>query len=155
LKELNYLIHLYKKFVDDVDWGKFQYHQHIANDVPTAVYLLRKAIAFQFDHSGRKKKKSEFYEAYAQLVKHYSFVKRSGSLGYTTNLTQDYIIFLTKLCMKEKQEISIQELFRAFQRRGVYFDYATEKAICELYQKLNLLEKKSDSGDAQYVKRIL
>ncbi len=155
LNELNYLIHLYKSFVDDVDWRKFQYHQQIAKDIPTAVYLLQKAIAFQYDHSGRKKKKLEFYEAYTQLAKHYSFVKRSGNLGYTTNLTQDYIIFLTKLCMKEKQEISIQELFRAFQRRGIYFDYATEKAIRELYQKLNLLEKKSDSGDAQYVKRIL
>ncbi|WP_010250378.1 DNA phosphorothioation-dependent restriction protein DptG, partial [Acetivibrio cellulolyticus] len=27
--------------------------------------------------------------------------------------------------------------------------------IIEIYEKLNILEKKSDSGDAQYVKSIL
>ncbi|KAB7651332.1 DNA phosphorothioation-dependent restriction protein DptG, partial [Bacillus sp. B2-WWTP-C-10-Post-4] len=37
---------------------------------------------------------------------------------------------------------------------GIYFDRDSRKIIIGLYEKLNILEKKSDSGDAQYVKYI-
>ena len=33
--------------------------------------------------------------------------------------------------------------------------FEKEEQVRELYEKLNLLEKKSDSGDAQYVKSVL
>ena len=40
-------------------------------------------------------------------------------------------------------------------KRGIYLDKQSQESIVEFYEKLNLIEKKSDSGDAQYVKGIL
>ena len=34
-------------------------------------------------------------------------------------------------------------------------DNQSKAEVMQYYEKLNLIEKKSDSGDAQYVKRIL
>ena len=46
-------------------------------------------------------------------------------------------------------------LFEEFEKRGISFDRDSKAKIIQLYEKLNLLEKKSDSGDAQYVRSIL
>ena len=51
--------------------------------------------------------------------------------------------------------ISLKQLFIEYEKRGVYFDRYSRESIVELLNKLNLIEKKSDSGDAQYVKPIL
>ena len=40
-------------------------------------------------------------------------------------------------------------------RLVVYSWITTKSEVMRYYEKLNLIEKKSDSGDAQYVKRIL
>lgn len=49
----------------------------------------------------------------------------------------------------------LNELFDEFRKRGIYLDNQSQESIVEFYEKLNLIEKKSDSGDAQYVKGIL
>ncbi|HBL5328060.1 TPA: DNA phosphorothioation-dependent restriction protein DptG, partial [Clostridioides difficile] len=36
-----------------------------------------------------------------------------------------------------------------------YFDRDSQSKVVELFEKLNIIEKKSDSGDAQYVRSIL
>ena len=41
------------------------------------------------------------------------------------------------------------------EHRGLFFDRDSKNKIIELYEKLNLIEKKSDSGDAQYVRANL
>ena len=46
-------------------------------------------------------------------------------------------------------------LFAEFERRGVFMDATTREHVIAYYEKLNIIEKKSDSGDAQYVKGIL
>ena len=55
----------------------------------------------------------------------------------------------------EASRRSINELFDEFRKRGIYLDKQSQESIVEFYEKLNLIEKKSDSGDAQYVKGIL
>ncbi|QWQ96652.1 DNA phosphorothioation-dependent restriction protein DptG [Clostridioides difficile] len=37
----------------------------------------------------------------------------------------------------------------------MYFDRDSQSKVVELFEKLNIIEKKSDSGDAQYVRSIL
>ena len=39
--------------------------------------------------------------------------------------------------------------------RGIFLDNISKEHLQEFFTKLNLIDKKSDSGDAQYVKRIL
>ncbi|WP_102027749.1 DNA phosphorothioation-dependent restriction protein DptG [Salirhabdus sp. Marseille-P4669] len=83
------------------------------------------------------------------------FLKTRGSLGNTLNVTQDFLILLTALAVNKEEKISLKQLFVEYEKRGVFFDRYSKEEIIELFNKLNLIEKKSDSGDAQYVKRIL
>ena len=84
-----------------------------------------------------------------------NFGKRRGSLGYCLNLNEEDIILLTKLCIKDQGRLKLSVLFDKFEERGISFDRDSRIKIIGLYEKLNLLEKKSDSGDAQYVRSIL
>ena len=49
----------------------------------------------------------------------------------------------------------LNDVFSEFECRGVFLDNHSKDEVMRYYEKLNLIEKKSDSGDAQYVKRIL
>lgn len=93
------------------------------------------------------KKLSEFYKK--------RWLKNRKKAGYVFNLTERDIIFLTKISIQEKDRIRLTDLFSAYGERGVYLDNASKALLQEFFTKLNLLDKKSDSGDAQYVKRIL
>ena len=71
------------------------------------------------------------------------------------NLTEETLIFLTKVCIKDQEMMRLNDVFNEFELRGVYLDNISKEQVMRYYEKLNLIEKKSDSGDAQYVKRIL
>ncbi|ULT59607.1 DNA phosphorothioation-dependent restriction protein DptG [Neobacillus drentensis] len=146
----------YQSYLGDVDWSRKNNVPFISGEqeIFTSVRELQHSIAYQFQTTGRKKPSTMYYEGYEELAKNY-YLKRSGSLGYTLNLTQQDIVFLTKLCIKKNQKISLNVLFKELEKRGVFFDRDSKKQVTLLYSRLNLLEKKSDSGDAQYVKYIL
>ncbi|WP_180271494.1 DNA phosphorothioation-dependent restriction protein DptG [Fredinandcohnia onubensis] len=82
------------------------------------------------------------------------FLKARGNLGYTLNLTQDFVLLLTAVSVKDDR-IPLKKLFEEFEKRGVALDRYSVKEVTELLDNLNIIEKKSDSGDAQYVKPIL
>jgi DNA phosphorothioation-dependent restriction protein DptG len=71
------------------------------------------------------------------------------------NITEEFLIFLTKLAIKNDEQMSLNEVFHQFELRGVFLDQPSRSEAVKFYTKLNLIDKKSDSGDAQYVKRIL
>ena len=71
------------------------------------------------------------------------------------NLTEETLIFLTKVCIKDQEKMRLNDVFAEFEDRGVFLDNLSKEQVMRYYEKLNLIEKKSDSGDAQYVKRIL
>ncbi|WP_026584146.1 DNA phosphorothioation-dependent restriction protein DptG [Bacillus sp. J33] len=82
------------------------------------------------------------------------FLKSRGSLGQTFNMKHDFLLLLTAVSVKDKR-IPLNDLFREFEKRGISFDRYSKKEIISLFDNLNILDKKSDSGDAQYVKPIL
>ncbi len=49
----------------------------------------------------------------------------------------------------------IRDVFVEFEKRGVFLDRYSKEEIVELYERMNILDKKSDSGEAKYVKPIL
>ena len=71
------------------------------------------------------------------------------------NLTEETLIFITKLCIKNQKQMRLKDVFNAFEKRGIFLDSFSKEQVASYYEKLNLIEKKSDSGDAKYVKRIL
>jgi len=154
--QLKQLIEDYQNYIGDVDWSGKKPIPYISGEeeILTSVRELQHSIAYQFQHSGRKKPSMLYLEGYEELAKQ-RYLKRSGPLGYTLSLKQPDIVFFTKLCVNNNQKISLNQLFEEMEKRGVFFDRDSRKQITQLYSRLNLLEKKSDSGDAQYVKYIL
>lgn len=61
---------------------------------------------------------------------------------------------ITAICIKE-DKITLKDLFKEYERRGLFLDSYSQVEVIDLLGKLNLIDKKSDSGDAQYVKSIL
>lgn len=97
------------------------------------------------------------YSSYANKFEEYSrkFLKRRGRSGMMLNLSEETLIFLTKICIKDQEKMRLNDVFSEFAARGVFLDNHSKSEVMQYYEKLNLIEKKSDSGDAQYVKRIL
>lgn len=82
------------------------------------------------------------------------FLKNRGSLGKTLSLKKDMVILLTALIVKNEKKL-VKDVFMEFEKRGVYFDRYTKEEIMNFYEKMNILDKKSDSGEVKYVKPVL
>lgn len=98
--------------------------------------------------------KQLFVQNFEAIAKKY-FFKFRGSKGYILNINRDMLLMITKLCVKDKK-ITTKQLFKEYKKRGVFFDSRSEGEVINFLTRLNLIDKKSDSGeDAQYVKPIL
>lgn len=71
-----------------------------------------------------------------------NFLKSRGRSGKMLILDTDYLLFLTKLMIKDESKIRLKRLFEKFEARGMIFDRDTQTAIVDYFEKLNLLEKK-------------
>ncbi len=102
-------------------------------------------------------KRKRPYDAYAEKYKAFSakYLKNRGRIGLILNLTEEMLIFLTKIVIKDREQLRLKDVFQGFECRGVFLDDMSKEKVAAYYEKLNLIEKKSDSGDAKYVKRIL
>lgn len=83
-----------------------------------------------------------------------TFLKTRGSYGQTFNITHEFLLVLTAICVKD-QRIPLSQLFDEYENRGILFDRYSRKEIIDLLTSYNIIDKKSDSGDSQYVKPIL
>lgn len=70
------------------------------------------------------------------------------------NLDDEMLFFLMAMISKGKR-IKLEDLYIGFSKYGILFDFETKNAIESYLMKLNLLERKSDSGEAQYVTIVL
>lgn len=118
-----------------------------------AIRYLFESVKTQFKNTGREK----VYKSYANKFERYchKFLKSRGRSGLMLNLTEETLIFITKLCIKNQKQMRLKDVFSAFEKRGIFLDSFSKEQVASYYEKLNLIEKKSDSGDAKYVKRIL
>lgn len=142
---------------DGIVWDNFTVKRDSSeNKAFDKVYKLFEAVKYQFQ--GKTSTRTRANEAYRKWFIKFvedNFAKRRGSLGYNLNLNEEDIILLTKICIKDNEKLKLSVLFKQFEKRGISFDRDSRAKIIQLYEKLNLLEKKSDSGDAQYVRSIL
>jgi len=124
------------------------------NDFEKKIVEFFQRIEFQFENSSRASKRKSFSNWFIFFCKE-NFLKNRGRNGYILNLSQEMFIFLTRICIGGRQKVRLNELIDAFAKRGIYFDDASKKAMIGTYEKINVIEKKSDSGDAQYIRQIL
>lgn len=95
------------------------------------------------------------YALYIEAIgKKYFLKTRGGTYGYMLNITQEMILVLTAVSIKT-DKITLKSLFKEYEKRGLFLDQQSQELVSDLLTKLNLIDKKSDSGDAQYVKSIL
>ncbi|EJQ42103.1 DNA phosphorothioation-dependent restriction protein DptG [Bacillus cereus BAG5X1-1] len=118
---------------------------------------IDKAYRYMFEKI-RSKISAEIFSRYA--LAYTTFIskfyrKNGGSLGTILALNLKQLLLLTAVAVGSKPRIELNQLWIEFDKRGVIVDDDTKLEIVELLDKLNYLDKKSDSGDAQYVKSIL
>lgn len=121
--------------------------------VRAAVKFLFDSIKSQFENTGR----SRAYNSYSAKFERFchKFLKSRGRSGLMLGLSEETLIFLTKISIKEREQMRLKDVFDEFEKRGIFLDDISKEQVTIYYEKLNLIEKKSDSGDAKYVKRIL
>ncbi len=152
---LDKLIKWYRDAVGDGKWSKYKAPMIKGeNQLQDKISDLFSSIEHQFKETLRKKPYGDYSKWFIDFAKE-NFLKRRGSLGYSLNLTQDHVFLLTKLAIKEREKLRLNELYSEFESRGIKLDRDSRESLMENFEKLNLLDKKSDSGDAIYVKTIL
>lgn len=153
--QIEHLYQEYTKRITDKDWSNFREKGRDSGNIAfNKVYKLFEAIEYQFNKSSRSRANEAYRNWFIKFV-HENFGKKRGRYGYNLNLAEEDIILMTKICINDNSKLKLSLLFDEFEKRGIFFDRDSKVKIIQLYEKLNLLEKKSDSGDAQYVKSVL
>lgn len=138
------------------DYKKFEQIPYASGGTKTdiAIRHLYRCVEEQFLNTGRNKVSQSYSEKFAGFCKT-RWVKNRRKSGLVLNLTERDIIFLTKISIKDKDKIRLIDLYKEYEYRGIFLDNISKEYLQEFFTKLNLIDKKSDSGDVQYVKRIL
>ncbi|MEK4524759.1 DNA phosphorothioation-dependent restriction protein DptG [Paenibacillus sp. FSL H8-0104] len=149
------VIEQYGEGLSDVKWNQMNlnpanYDLTVLNKLST----LFQMIDYQFNNSFRSKPYNEYKMWFTHFCQR-TFLKSRGRSGKMLILDTDYLLFFTKVIIKDEPKIRLKKLFEQFEVRGIIYDRDTQVSIIEYFEKLNLLEKKSDSGDAIYVKAFL
>lgn len=157
LSSIDALIEFYREGVASLgfNWSRFEEDGNHAVEIEDKVRQFYKMVEVQFLHSPRKGA-AERYSKWLREFATKNFLKQRGPLGNTLCLSREQLLFITRVCIGDRNEgkLRVTDLWVEFEKRGVCFDSDTKKHILDLYNKLNLIERKSDSGDAQYVRAI-
>jgi len=114
-------------------------------NLTTAISLLKSWLKVDATNS-------RYPKSFEEIAKQ-GFVSRHGRIGNTFSLSSDMVLMLTAVIVGKKKQL-LDQVFKALQERGIYMDRLTRDSVIELYERANILEKLSDSGDAQYVKSV-
>lgn len=155
-KEVRAINDRYEQWIDTVDFSGCR-HGEATSTCKTLneVKRLFETIDYQFLNSFRTSHYNGYNKKYIEFVQK-NFGKRRGTLGYTIGVSENDIIMFTKIIIAEHDgKVKLSVLFDKFEERGLVFDRESKRKIIELFEKMNFLEKRSDSGDAQYVKSDL
>ncbi len=162
---LNDLLEFYKQEVNtlnssaswDICMANLQHSlatRKFDEEISKLIYTLWYIIRYQFENGKRNKP----YKDYALWISSFSkenFTKSGGRFGLKLVLSQEVLLFLTKICVGNEEKIRLRLFWERLQERGITFDETSKLEIIKLFERINLIEKKSDSGDAQYIKASL
>lgn len=145
---------VYCSYVGDYkEFNSIPYQQGV-NETEKNIRHLYKCVEAQFMNTDRKRANQFYNEKFSEFCKA-RWVKNRKKSGLVLNLTERDVIFLTKICLRNEEKIRLNDLYKEYEHRGIFLDSTSKEYLQEFFTKLNLIDKKSDSGDAQYVKRIL
>ncbi len=116
--------------------------------------LLNSAFSQFQDNSTRK----DVFEKYSRAFENQAakpFIHSRGRFGKVLVLDQDMILLITNIAIGERSQLRFQDLIIEFNKRGIYFDSQSVTTLIELYERVGNIDRKSDSGDAVYVKATI
>ncbi|UJF32663.1 DNA phosphorothioation-dependent restriction protein DptG [Paenibacillus hexagrammi] len=122
-------------------------------DIPKTIEEAIKTL-FKSNTEGIVEGAAKKFGDYIEDLGGNEFLKFRGKVGTTMNLTKEMLLMLAGVCIRDTR-IPLNQLFEEFNKRGIKLDRISKKIVIELLDSLNFIDKKSDSGDAQYVKPIL
>jgi DNA phosphorothioation-dependent restriction protein DptG len=125
-----------------------------SEEITELIFSLHYTIRYQFENGKRNKPYKDYALWLSSFCKE-NFTKSGGRLGPKLVLSQEILLFLTKLCVGKNDKIRLKVFWEKLQERGIAFDETSKLEIIKLFERINLIEKKSDSGDAQYIKSTL
>ena len=146
------LLYYLKKWVEDYRRVRHFEYKQLPDDFEGLVTVLFESLDDE-NNGISAAPKSRYAKNLEEISKKY-VLKRRGGYGYVLNMNRDMLLVITTLCVKD-EKIKLNQLFDEYERRGLYFDRYSKEEIVNFLTKLNLIDKKSDSGDAQYVKPVL
>ncbi|WP_035432003.1 DNA phosphorothioation-dependent restriction protein DptG [Bacillus sp. UNC322MFChir4.1] len=129
------------------------FEENLELDYDVLVHALFSSIEEAYEKDTMQGPRHRYSLSIEEIGKKY-FLKTRGSLGYMLNVSQDMLLLMTALSLKDERK-PLKQVFADLEARGLFFDRYSKEEIVQLFDKLNLIDKKSDSGDAQYVKPIL
>ncbi len=98
---------------------------------------------------------SRYTKAFDMFLRRF-YRKNGGSLGSLLAISPKQLLTMIAVCVGPKNSrLELNYLWLALEKRGVFLDDQSKEEVVHLLDQLNYLDKKSDSGDAQYVKAIL
>ena len=136
------------------DGFTFQANNYETGNIDSLLRGFFDDIMLQFERTDRHRANDAYKSSFDNFCKN-NFIKRFGRCGNMLVLSEELLVLMTKVSIGDRKQVRLNELFNEFKKRGIYLDKQSQESIVEFYEKLNLIEKKSDSGDAQYVKGIL
>lgn len=133
------------------DTAKFQFPDEINTDVNSYGDFIEK-LAVLCTTLQSKEYETRMPKRINNIMKIRLLSTRRGR--EVLNLDDEMLFFLMAMISKGKR-MKLEDLYSGFSNYGILFDFETKNAIESYLMKLNLLERKSDSGEAQYVTIIL
>ncbi len=150
----NFLLSL--KFDDDTLFSSLDHPSDECKSVEQEIDYLYRIVRTILFETQRNKPRGDYSNSYREFCQGDSgFEKRRGRSGIMLNITDDTLLLLTVVSIGHRDSMSLTELFGQFERRGVFMDETTKEEVARFFEKRSMLDKKSDSGETQYVKRIL
>ncbi|NLR91917.1 DNA phosphorothioation-dependent restriction protein DptG [Flammeovirga agarivorans] len=134
-------------------WEEVDLTPDTENDIYNRIITLYKYILFQFQNSPRNSAFKAYKGWFTEFCK-VNYSKRRGQLGFSLSIDKSLLLLLTDLAVGSNNKILLKELWDEFELRGLRFDQESKAEIIKLYEEINLIEKKSDSGDAQYIQKL-
>lgn len=139
------------EYITDINFSESEIE---FGDLAGLIKAFHTEIRYQFLHTVRKRANDAYQKSFMDFSRN-NFLQNRKRNGLMLALDEENIILLTKVILKNQERMKLNELFSGFEKRGVFFDKQSKEMLIMFYDTLGLIEKKSDSGDAKYVKGIL
>lgn len=124
-----------------------------ANSCEEAVYAFWYWIDFEINHSGRGRVVNDIAKWFGGFG-HGTLLQQRGPLGYISVLPLTYLHLLVTVVVRSTHEerVRLKELWDGLAERGILLDEGSKRAVISNLEEIGVLEAKSDSGDARYVR---